>query len=191
MPATTAWLFAFGGVALSSRRETAAVAATQHQWRLVAGVGWLALLVTPVLVFLSQSRIHTAAAAFGQQRCAQASDRALSSISVLNVRAEPYEILAYCDMEDGNANTALRAMRKAAELDPASWETSYGLALALASAGRDPSGPLRESMRRNPRLVLIRSARPGLESASVKRRQQAAHLASVALFNSGQLSITP
>jgi hypothetical protein len=191
MPATTAWLFAFGGVALSSRGTTPLAAAPHHQWRLVAGVGWLALLVTPVLVFLSESRMHTAVGAFAHGRCAQASDRALASISVLDVRAEPYEILGYCDMEAGNANTAVRAMRRAAELDPASWETSYGLALALASAGRDPSLPLRQAMLRNPRLVLIRSARPGLESASVKRRQDAARRASKALFNSGQLSITP
>jgi hypothetical protein len=190
MPATTAWFFALGGVALSSRPRTAAApAGTRQQWRLVAGVGWLALLVTPVLVFLSQSRLHTAARAFTHGSCAQARDDALSSISALNVRPEPYEILAYCDMEDGDANTAVRAMRNAAELDPRSWETSYGLALALASAGRDPSRPLRQAMQRNPRLAVIRSARPGLESANVARRQDAARRARVALLNSGQLSI--
>jgi hypothetical protein len=188
MPATTAWLFAFGGVALS-RRGTAVLGGTDREWRLPAGVGWLALLVTPALVFLSQSRLHTAASAFERGTCTQASNDALSSISALNVRPEPYEILAYCDMESGYANTAVRAMRHAAKLDPRSWETSYGLALALASAGRDPSGPLRQAIQRNPRLAVIRTARPGLESSSVARRQEAARRARQALFDSGQLSI--
>lgn len=189
MPATTLWLFAFGGVALSRRRAVEPTPPAQR-WRLIAGVGWLALLVTPLLIFLSQSRLHEAEGAFGDGNCPRASSQALSSISTLDVRPEPYEILGYCDMRAGNANTAVLAMQKATKLDPDSWEPTYGLALALAGAGRDPTAALRLAVRQNPRQTLIRTALPGLSSPSAARRQAAARDATDVLLGSEQLSLS-
>jgi hypothetical protein len=80
-------------------------------------------------------------------------------------------------------------MREAVRLDPHSWETSYGLALALASAGSTPTRELRRAVRQNPREVLIRDSLPGLESSSPARRRLAVREARLAVVTSGRLSI--
>jgi hypothetical protein len=188
MPATTLWLFAFGGVVLSARAAGEPVR-FGDRWRLPAAAGWLALLVTPLLVLTSQSRVHAAVDHFGAGDCPAATKDALSSIRWLNVRAEPYQILAYCDLRQGRTAEAVRAMREAVRLDPHSWETSYGLALALASAGSTPTRELRRAVRQNPREVLIRDSLPGLESSSPARRRLAVRVPRLAVVTSGRLSI--
>ncbi len=49
---------------------------------------------------------------------AAATSAALSSISIVSVKAKPYEILAYCDIRRNVPNAALAAINKAVSLDP-------------------------------------------------------------------------
>ena len=120
MPATTVWLFALGGVALSARGPLAPRAATGREpWRVAAAAAWLALLVTPLLLTISQSRLQTAMNRFDDGDCRAATRMALASMSVLDVRPQAYEIVGYCDLEAGYPRLAVRAMERAVALDPA------------------------------------------------------------------------
>ena len=58
-----------------------------------------------------------------------------SSIDALAVRPEPYQILGYCDLQQGRPDAAVAAMAKASAQEPQKWEYHLGLAIAQASAG--------------------------------------------------------
>lgn len=190
MPATTVWLFALGGVALGARGEAnRSSVPLGNGWRLALSVGWLMAAATPLLVVLSEGHHKASVRAFNNHQCATASRQALSTISTLRVRPEPYELLAYCDMEAGYGNEAVAAMRAADMRDPYNWELQYGLALALASSGRDPRAALDEAIRLNPREKLLRQFVGGLESASPATRQAAAQRARVAAVASPDISL--
>jgi hypothetical protein len=156
MPAVTLWLFALGGLALACPRGSGAeepVASTggpSQIVRIVASLGVLVLAITPAATVISQGHLDTAVAAFKRGDCQQAIDAALDSLDAVSVRAEPFEILGFCDVRQGQPRLALEAMENAVSRDPDSWETHYGLALVRASAGLDPRPQLAIARRLNP-----------------------------------------
>ena len=83
-------------------------------------------------------------------------DAALGSLAVVSVRAEPWEILGYCDVRLGSRELAVRAMQNALQRDPRNWQYHYGLALTRAAAGMDPRPQIRRARRLNPREDLLR-----------------------------------
>jgi O-Antigen ligase len=158
MPAVTLWLFALGGLALAGPRLRDVAAADRgtvgagppNIVRIVAALGVLVLAVTPAATTVSQARLDDAVAAFKRGDCPAAIDAALGSLDALKVRPEPYEILGYCDIRQGQPRLALQAMENAVSRDPDSWETHYGLAIVRAAAGFDPSAELATARRLNP-----------------------------------------
>ncbi len=91
--------------------------------------------------------------AFERGDCETASNEALGSSSVLSVRPEPFELLAYCDARAGLEPAGARMIDEAISRDPANWELRYGRAVVLrlrrprstAGARRGPSAPTRTS----------------------------------------------
>jgi hypothetical protein len=167
MPVVTLWLFALAGLSLACLRgkakgERAVAGGGPRQIvRVVAALGVLVLAVTPAATVISQGHLDSAVAAFKRGDCRTAINSSLDSLDAVSVRAEPFEILGFCDIRQGQTQLALQAMDNAVSRDPNSWETHYGLAIVRAAAGLDP----------HPQLAIARRLNP-LES----RPQQAAEL---------------
>lgn len=165
MPVVTLPFFALGGMMLSRPLRNAAERlpagrrrAAQPYVRTAEGICCLLLAVAPAYVWLSQRRLDQATAAFGQGNCRQATRSALSSISILGDRPEPYEVIAYCDIRRDIPDLAIGAIHKAISLDPANWNFRYDLAVMLASAGLDPVPAARKALSLDPREPLVQQA---------------------------------
>jgi O-antigen ligase len=157
MPAITLWLFALGGLALSRPVSTRPIAEVEvgRFPRIVAAICVGVLAVTPVAVAMSQVRLESALKSLNADDCPTAISSSLSSLDALSVRPEPYEIIGYCDVRLGQYPLARAAMESAISRDPENWEMHYGLAMALAAAGKDPMPQLRRASRLNPLEPLV------------------------------------
>jgi O-antigen ligase len=193
MPATTAWFFAAGGAALAARHRTKdreRQTAIANGNRISIAAALLVTAVTPALLMLSQARVSDAARAFNRGDCAGATSAALSSLDYMAIRPEPYQMLAYCDMDQGRLTQAVAAMRKAVEAQPVSWEYHFGLAIALAESGKDPRAEYAVAARLNPVEPIVRSARAGLgASASPAEWEKAGRTARREILGSGRLTL--
>lgn len=149
MPAVTLWLFAVGGLALAARREKVPRVVSNVS-RTALAASFLVLAVAPLLIGFSYQRLRAAGNAFVAGNCVSAKDRALSSMSLLAVRPEAYEILGYCDLKQSYPVEALTAMRQAGSYDQQDWEYHYGLAIALAANGQNPMAEARRALQLNP-----------------------------------------
>lgn len=156
LPAVTLWVFCLGGAVLA--RSGRAPRRLRRPTRVAIAIGLAALALTPGLAALSQGRLNAAVAALKRGECETAIDRALSSRSALGVRAEPYEVLGYCDIRLGATRLGVQAFEEAVERDPHNWEVHYGLALARAVDGRDPRAQARRALELNPREAAARRA---------------------------------
>lgn len=149
MPAVFVWFLGAGAVAAAAR-PAAAGPALGRLPRVVAGLACLLLAVAPALVLTSQQALDRSVSAFARGDCGRAIDQALASVDALSVRAEPYEVLGYCDARAGQGPLAVRAMAAARDRDPGNWAYAYGLAIAQAIAGEDPRAAAAEARRLNP-----------------------------------------
>jgi len=156
MPAVFLWYLAAAGVVLAAPVGGGRVGAPPRLGRVLAGLACLLLAVTPWLVLRSQAALESATTAFEQGDCRTAVDEALSARDALSVRAEPFELLGYCDLRADADALALDAMRSARSRDPDNWRFAYGLALARARAGEDPRAEAALALRLNPREQLAK-----------------------------------
>lgn len=180
MPAVTVWVFALGAIGLARPlpgSERAAAREPARLSRVVAAICVGVLAVTPAAIAISQSHLQSAVADFRGDDCPAAIDEALASLDALKVRPEPYEVLGYCDIQLRQRRLALLAMRNAVEREPNSWETHYGLGLALAAAGRDPMPQLREAKRLNPLEAMVGETIRMMSGASPRERERRALVA--------------
>jgi O-antigen ligase len=167
MPVLTVLFFALGGFVISRPLERRGVGvetqpparhAAAPYTRTLVGLGCLLLGAAPTYLWLSQRRLDDAALAFSQGNCRAAARSAASSISVLGIRPEPYEILSYCDIRAGRPRLAIAMIDKAISLDPDNWNYVYGLALMRAAAGLDPRAAARQALSLDPREPLVQDA---------------------------------
>ncbi len=159
MPAVTITIFILGGAALASTdTEAGPRALSRPRNATLIAVALLALAVAPLFVGVSYQRLQAAAAALRDGHCPVAKQRALSSISLLSVRPEAYEVLGYCDLEQGFPAEGLAAMRKAETYEPGNWNFHYGLAIALAADQLDPRAQARRTLQLNPHEALAINA---------------------------------
>ncbi len=154
MPVVTFWFFALGGAALArgedERRASPRASAPTWGRVAIAGACSALALALPVRVAISQDRVQSALDAFVTGRCADAQSAAHDSLRAVGGRAQPYEILAYCALADGDDTLAVGQMADAARRDPQNWTLYYGLARMRALTGRDPRGAAHEARRLNP-----------------------------------------
>jgi O-antigen ligase len=165
MPALLAWFFAASGAVVAARAGRGRLPAPPRLGRVLAGLACLLLAVTPWLVLQSQTRLEASVDAFRRGDCQTAIDRALASRDALSVRAEPFELLGYCDLRAGETELAVRAMRAARAREPRNWRMAYGLAVAQAIAGEDPRAAAALAQRLNPREPLPRDLTAALREA--------------------------
>ena len=173
LPALFVWFFGASGVVLASRRG-ASDASPPRLTRVVAGLACLGLVVTPVLVLQSQDALDRSFRAFQRGDCPTAIDAALDGIDALPARAEPFEILGYCDARAHRNDLAMRAMRSARARDPQGWEYAYGLAVTQALAGEDPTAAAAAAHRLNPLEAKAQHLQDALSAHSRAKRARAA-----------------
>jgi O-antigen ligase len=158
MPVVSLWFFAAGGIAAAAAERPSARHSLGRLPRVGLGLVVLLLAVTPAQTGLSEVHVHRAAVAFQRGDCAEAVDESLAAAERLDVRPEPYEVMAFCDVRAGLPQLAVRAAENAVERDPRNWEMRYTLALARGAAGLDPRAEAREAARLNPREPLTQDA---------------------------------
>ena len=153
MPATTVWLFAFGGAALASSRRSDR-APLPFPWRtvlrVVAVVACLALAIVPARVAISAGRFQAALEDFRGGDCPRAKSAAKGAVAAEHSRAAPYTLVAFCDLREGRYRPALAAAHAALAHDPRNWETNYVMAVARAAHGLDPRAAAKRTARLNP-----------------------------------------
>ncbi len=178
MPALFAWLFAAAGTAWARPPDDAASGdGPARLTRVVAGLGCLLLAVTPVLVVASDGALSRARAAFERGDCGTAVDVALDSTEALPVRAEPFELIGYCDLRAGEPGLAVAAFEAARRRDPEAWQYAYGLSVARALAGEDPRPAIAAARRLNPREPRARDLAAALSSGGPAAWRRAARQA--------------
>ncbi len=160
MPVLTAPALACGAALVGGRGATAQRGAV---WpgrvpRLLAGIGILVVLLTPLAVARSQAKLDAASAALKAGDCRSAIDDALAATKAMSSRPEPFQVLALCDARIGRGDLALAAIRAGLERDPDNWRLHYQLAVIGAAQGIDPRPQLRVARRLNPRSTLLRDA---------------------------------
>jgi O-antigen ligase len=155
-PAVTAWLFAFGGAALAAHRRSEPRDGPRQGARVTVGILLLLSTVAPGLLLASQRQLNDGLDALHAGNCTRAVDRATASIATLDVRPEPYEVIALCQAKRGRTGFAIQAMAKAAKRDPGNWRYAYGLAVLQGGAGIDPRPELVRALHLNPQRAEIR-----------------------------------
>jgi O-antigen ligase len=160
-PATGLWLFAAGGLALARTRPQALASPSARRpesgsLRLAVAGALIVCGLTPALAGLSELRLDRAKAHFVDGNCPAAIESALSANSLLSVRAEPFELLGYCDARLGKATLGVKMMEEAVARGSGDWQTHYGLALLRGAAGIDPRAAARAALARDPRSPLTR-----------------------------------
>jgi O-Antigen ligase len=191
MPVVCIGFFAAAGLALSPRRDAPPGWIPSARTRIVLGLLCLATAVPPVLIIGSQRHLDDAEYALQESNCTEARSAALSSIAWLDVRAQPYEIVGFCDVGRGLPRPGVSAMRQAVRLDPGSWETHYLLALAQASAGIDPRGAAQVALSMNPHDHLAQEAVSEFRTSSPIKWIRRAAILRAATLELNDLSIFP
>jgi O-antigen ligase len=192
MPATGFFIFGLGGMAIAARpREEEAVAddaGSSSSWlprvpgrtgRLALGIGCLVLVITPALVAISQGMLNSAVSKFQEGNCGGASHEALDAIHVLSVRPDPYQVIGFCDMLEGQNGLAVSLLKTAVNRDEGEWESWYGLAVTQAAAGQDPRAAAKKAYELAPHEPLAEEGNDLFSSGNPKiwkRRAETARL---------------
>jgi HAMP domain-containing protein len=145
----TIWLFGLSAIALAPATLTMR-RPMPRLLRLVAALGCLLLALSPFAVWRSQHRLERAVSAFRAGDCRTTVDQALDSVEAVSSRAEPWELIAYCDVRLGQTALAVGAAEAAVRRDRGNWEYWYALALVRGAARKDPRTAAREAQRLNP-----------------------------------------
>lgn len=132
--------------------------------RLLAGLGILLLILTPVRLGVSQRYLAQSLTAFRNQDCGTASAKALAAIDMVNSRSQAFELLGYCDARRGRHELADRMLKAAQRRDPDSWDVHYGSALVRSVAGHDPRPELRRARQLNPLEDIVDDAIERMDS---------------------------
>jgi cytochrome c-type biogenesis protein CcmH/NrfG len=107
----------------------------------------------------SQHRLNQAEAAYRAGHCGEVAARALDSLSAVPTRAEPYQLIGYCDLRVGASSDAVQAFRLGLERDPRNWELNYALAVGRAATGANPARATRRTVELNPQETIVRNLR--------------------------------
>jgi hypothetical protein len=188
MPAVTLWLFALGGAALARPPRERAPGPRSVPRRvgtvLLRGTGVAACLLVaalPARLAVSQAHVETSIHEMRVGDCGRASAEARRSLELVERRASPHHILAWCMLRDGRPGPAAREMAKALEQDPESWVLLEATAVARAAAGLDARPFIRRAATQNPQSALVREVWEALRYRRPSARVRAIRRLSVPL----------
>jgi O-antigen ligase len=132
--------------------------------RFVLGVVCLLVAVAPTYVWLAQRKLDSANNAFNAGNCQKASVDARSSISILAINAQAFEVLGYCDVLSNRPILGLAEIKKAVSLDPNNYSYQVDLAVVRAASGLNPLSAARKALRMNPRDFTVQQVWQSLKS---------------------------
>jgi O-antigen ligase len=159
LAAVTVWVFGLAGIALAPMRPPEGPPRPfPRLLRLVVALGCLGLALSPAARWRSQVRLAEARTAFDAGDCRGAIDAALDSLGAIRARAEPWELIAYCDARLGQKALAIGAAEAAVRRDPGDWEYHYALAVVRGAFREDPRPAAAEALRLNPLQPEARAA---------------------------------
>ena len=150
LTSVSVWVFGLSGLALARESPRPRGGGPPRLLRLVVALGCLVLALFPAALWRSQVHLQQAATAFARGDCRTTVDAALDSLGAIGARAEPWELIAYCDIRLGQPKLAEGAAEAAITRDPGNWEYHYALALVRGAAGVDPRPAAAEARRLNP-----------------------------------------
>ena len=150
LTSVSVWMFGVAGIALASPVRERPRPPMPRLLRLVAALAVLVLAISPAAMWRSQTRLADAGKAFDEGNCNATIDAALDSLSAVGQRAEPWELIAYCDVRLGQPKLAIGAAEAAVRRDPDNWEYHYALALVRGAAREDPRRAAADALRLNP-----------------------------------------
>jgi hypothetical protein len=150
LTSVSVWVFGLSGLALV-RETPRSHGGPPRLLRLVVALACLVLALYPAALWRSQVHLEEAATAFARGDCRKTIDAALDSLGSIGARAEPWELIAYCDVRLGQPKLAIDAAEAAVQRDPDNWEYRYALALVQGSAREDPRPAAAEALRLNPK----------------------------------------
>ena len=180
MPALYVWFFGAAGAVIAAPAATGeGPRGPRRLTRVLAGLAFLLLAITPLTVAVSQSRLDQGVKALRANDCRTATDDALGSLDALSSQAGAFEVLGYCNARAGQNKLAVAAMRNAQSRDPNNWHYAYGLAIAQALAGEDPRPAAARALRLNPLEPLAIRLERGLRSNSAAKRRAVAARAQI------------
>jgi len=171
MPVITWWLFAAGGLGLAraGKGRTTTFPIPGRLARVLVMLGIAVVVLLPVQVGLSQRNLTRAIAAFDRGDCNQAVSYGLKAISNVGARAEPYEVVAYCDARYRHTSLAIAAAQNAINRDPQNWEYRYDMAVVRGLGGLDPRAAARQARALNPLGKLTTSLAKAVRSSDPRR----------------------
>jgi hypothetical protein len=175
MPAVFLWFFGAAGAVIAAPAAAAERSRPPRRLtRLLAGLAFLLLALTPLTVTFSTSRLNVAQRALLAGDCNKATSSALGSLDLLASQAGAFELLGWCDARAGQPRLAVAAMRNAQRRDPGNWQYAYGVAVTQALAGEDPRPEAAHARRLNPYEPQTGQLQKALSSRSPARRRAAA-----------------
>jgi O-antigen ligase len=159
MPAVTLPVIALAACSLSRRERGYRLGQrTELALRVLVGALAIGALITAVRIAASDRDLNASIHAFTGGNCQTAVRDANASIAALASRPQPYAIVGYCEVVSGAPGAGVAALQAAATRDPQNWRYQYGLAVARAAAGQDPSKPLARAERLNPYEPMVQDA---------------------------------
>jgi hypothetical protein len=167
IPAVTFWVFALAGTALAIPGDDAP-RERYLAWlprAAAAAAGAVLLVVVPLRLFHSQTALEAAFKAYPTGQCAHVTADAAKSARALSARPQPYVLIAACSLDEGLPAQALEFMREAVRREPTNGILQYGLAVALARDGLDPTSALEAGLRVDPKEPALVLSAPALERA--------------------------
>jgi hypothetical protein len=165
MPAVSLPIFALGASAVARSRRRAVREPPRIGWRAAAVVAAVVVALLPLLLTLSQHYLDQSRDAAGNGDCTRAIDSARSSLDAVGQRAEPYQVIAYCEQQLGRGAASVAAIRAAVKRDPEFWRYRYDQSLLEAAAGLDPRAAAQASSARDPRELSVQKLNGGLAAA--------------------------
>ena len=153
MPAVTVGAIALGGAALATHQSQARAILRPRSAGVVQPPSCCSSAVLPALVLLSQRDLNDAREALRADRCGESIRRASDSIKTLEIRPEPYELIALCQAHRGYTGFAIQAMRKASQRDPDNWRYHFELGVLLGGAGHNTRPELLRARQLNPQYA--------------------------------------
>ena len=132
--------------------------------RLVVALGCSCWRSRPPPCGAPRSGSRTPRTAFERGDCTRhASTRRWTRSARVGQRAEPWELIAYCDVRLGQPKLAIGAAEAAVRRDPDNWEYHYALALVRGAAREDPRAAAADALRLNPRAAGGPGGREGVQ----------------------------
>ena len=191
MPATMLGLLAAAGLALSPSGDRTRSWIPGRGARKLLGIGCVAAMALPIMVMGSQTRLHRAELALVSGQCDAASSSALSAIGA---DAGPTGALRDPRLLRPAARIWTARDRRDEGSDQARsgrLEGYYSLALAQASAGRDPRAAAGRALQMNPKDPLAIEAAHAFTATSPSGWARVSSVLRSSALASGELSVEP